>query len=50
MYNGTNAALAATGASFSLASLIWWPLAAFALLAAGIALLRIAKKRRQIEP
>lgn len=44
MYN--NAVLPATGLA---AGLIWWPLAGFALIAAGFALLRIAKRRRQPE-
>ena len=30
--------------------MLWWPMASFALLAVGIALLRIARKRAQIEP
>ena len=50
MYDGATGTLAATGATFSAAAMLWWPMAIFALLAVGIALLRIARKRAQIEP
>lgn len=42
--------LAATGASFSAASMIWWPMAIFALLALAMALIRMVVVRPQITP
>jgi len=50
MYDNVTGSLAATGATFSAASLIWWPMAIFAMLAVGIALIRMGVKRSQISP
>lgn len=48
MYNHNPMALAATGGSFFAGmNGIWWLLAAFALIAAGSALMRIAPKLRK---
>lgn len=50
MYDNATGALAATGATFTAAAMIWWPMAIFAILAVGIALIRIAVKRSPIKP
>jgi hypothetical protein len=50
MYDSATGTLAATGATFSAAALIWWPLAIFAILAVGIALVRMGVVRTQIQP
>lgn len=50
MYDNATGTLAATGVTFSAASLIWWALAIFAILAVAIALIRIGVKRSQIAP
>ena len=44
MYNNTGlTVLPATGMTLA----VWYPLAGFALIAAGVALLRIARRKRQ---
>ena len=49
MYNGAPHSIAATVLTAS-AAFIWWPLAIFALIALGIAIMRITVKRPQIQP
>lgn len=46
MYQNASGTLAMTGIGMA----IWWPLAGFALLAAGLALWRIGVKRSQPKP
>ena len=50
MYNGAPHSIAATVLTASAAAFIWWPLAIFALIALGIAIMRITVKRPQIQP
>ncbi len=50
MYDNATGTLAATGVTFSAASLIWWPLAIFAIVAVAIALIRIGVRRSQVAP
>jgi hypothetical protein len=50
MYNGAQHSIAASILTTSAVAFIWWPLAIFALIALGIAIMRITVKRAQISP